>query len=156
MLTICSYFFQTMAHKYDGDSDYELFEEFEDLPSEHESDISSDEHGDQGDDDDYAHYSDYIDIEEEPLHTRASRNVQSRTVGSASGDPQPESSTDAQAGASTDAQVDPSDDQHNVALIGGDIQFEDASSSPEKQPAQRSGGFSLRSLRQGATKRSYQ
>ena len=144
-----------MAHKYDGDSDYELFEEFEDLPSEHESDISSDEYDDQGDDD-YAHYSDYIDIEEEPLHARASRNVQSRTAGSASGDPQPGSSTDPQPGSSTDAQVDPSDDQHNIAHIGGDLQFEDASSSPEKQPAQRSGGFSLRSLRQGATKRSYQ
>ena len=144
-----------MAHKYDGDSDYDLFEEFEDQPSEHESDMSVDEFDDQGEDD-YGHYSDFIDIEEEPLHARASRNVQSRTAGSASGDPHPESSTDAQAGASTDAQVDPSDDQHNVALIGGDIQFEDASSSPEKQPAQRSGGFSLRSLRQGATKRSYQ
>ena len=77
MLNICSYFFQTMASQYDGDSDYELSEEFEDLPTEHESDISSDEHDDQGDDDDddYAQYSDFIYIEEEPLCTRASRNV---------------------------------------------------------------------------------
>ena len=51
MLNICSYFFQTMVSWYDGDSDYELSKDFEDLPSEHESDISSDEHDDQGDDD---------------------------------------------------------------------------------------------------------
>ena len=141
-----------MAHKYDGDSDYDLFEDFEDLPSEHESDMSADEFDDQGEDD-YGHYSDYIDIEEEPLHARASRNVQSRTAGSST-EPQPGPSTAPQPG---DAQVDDQvDDQHNIAHIGEDLQFEDASSSPEKQPTPQRSGFSLRSLRQGAAKRSYQ
>ena len=149
--------FQTMASKdhkdqslYEDDSDYSnegLSDyEYEDQPTEHESDISSDEHDDQGCDDDYAQYSDYVEIEEEPLRSRASRNVQGRSVGSVS-----QVSGDPQAGPSAALS------SHNVAFIGstGDQQFEDAS-SPEKQPAensQRSRPFSLRSM---AAKRSYQ
>ena len=125
-----------MAHKHDSDSDYDLIEEFEDFeeledePSEHEPDMSDDEFDDQGEDD-YGHYPDYIEIEEEPLRARASRNVQSRSAGSST-DPQLGPSTAPQPG---DAQVDDQvDDQHNIAYIGEDLQFEDASSSPEKQP----------------------
>ena len=72
-LTICFYMFQTMASRdqslYQDDSDYsdEGHSDYEDQPTEAESDISSDEHDDQGFDDDYDQYSDYIDIEEEPL-----------------------------------------------------------------------------------------
>ena len=162
MLTICFYFFQTMAHKHDGDSDYDLMEEFEDLdefedqPSEHEPDMSDDEFDDQGADD-YEHYPDYIDIEEEPLRARASRNVQSRNAGSSS-DPQPGSSSDPQPGPSTAPEPvdDQVDDQHNIAHIGGDLQFEDASSSPEKQATPQRPSFSLRTLRKQPAKRSYQ
>ena len=66
-----------MADKHDRDVEYDLeeefedSEEFEDLPSEHEPDMSDDEFDDQGLDD-YEHYPDYIEIEEEPLHARAS------------------------------------------------------------------------------------
>ena len=91
------FFFQTMAHKHDSDAEYDLleefedFDEFEDQPSEHEPDMSDDEFDDQGQDD-YDHYPDYIQIEEEPLRARASRNVQSRSTGSYS-DQQPGPST---------------------------------------------------------------
>ena len=138
-----------MAHRNESDSDYDLLEElenlseFEDEPSEHELEMSDDEFDDQGHDD-YDHYPDYIEIEEEPLHARASRNVQTRTT---------ETSSDQQQGPSTAPQpVDnQGDDQHNTAYIGQQLQFEDAS-SPEKQGTPQRPAFSLRSLR----KRSYQ
>ena len=113
------FFFQTMAHKHDSDTEYDLleefedFDEFEDQPSEHELDMSDDEFDDQGEDD-YDHYPDYIQIEEEPLRARASRNVQSRSTGSSS-DPQPGPSTAPQ------PVDDQGDDQHNIAYIGQEL-----------------------------------
>ena len=154
MLTICFSFFQTMAYnqdrvQYDLEEEFENVTEFEDSPSEHESELSDDEFDDQGHNN-YELYPDYVNIEEEPLRARASRNV----AASQSANQQPAPSSDQQAGPSSDPQPGPSadDDQLNNAFLGQDSQFQDAS-SPEKQAT--APRFAIRSLRNPPTKRSY-
>ena len=144
--------------QYDLAEEYENVTEYEDSDSEHESEISDDEFDDQGHDN-YENVPDYVNIEEEPLRVRASRNVaasrgssqqpapSSEQQAGSSSDPQPGSSADPQPGSSAD---DP--DQLNIAFLGQDSQFEDAS-SPEKQAT--NARFALRSLRNPSTKRSY-
>ena len=56
--------------------DFENQSDIEDEGTENESELSSDEHDDQDmDDEDYNQHSDYVDIEEEPLLKRDSRNI---------------------------------------------------------------------------------
>ena len=135
--------------EYDLQEEEEYVTEYEDTGSEHESELSDDEFDDQGLDN-YGEYPDYIDIEEEPLHARASRRVAAAAT-------QRAPTSDQQAGPSTDPQPGASADDLNDAFIAQDSQFEDAS-SPEKQATAATARFSLRSLslkKNPSMKRSY-
>ena len=135
--------------EYDLAEEYENVTEFEDSDTEYENEISDDEFDDQGRDN-YENVPDYVTIEEEPLRLRASRNVAasrgSRQQPAPSVEQQAESSADPQPGSSAD---DP--DQLNMAFLGQDSQFEDAS-SPEKQA--KNAKFALSTLRSKSSKRS--